>query len=160
MLKADVESVVTCADCGKPAVQREQTVRWPGGERKVVYQTHSESIHEHSHRDALERLDRFHQRPILLQAELNRLDAETLKLEKGSFVAGSFEVATVRPSACARRTEIRPEAMIRAYGQQKDVTLEARPLKGQSVAKILRDLKTAARPIVARMKARFESGDF
>jgi hypothetical protein len=150
------ETIVFCDDCDKPAFVRQIVVRHPGQERTVHYETHAESTHERRHGDALGRLDRFHEKVIRLEIALNQLSEADRELEYG--ILTEFDIATVKPSACNVRTDIKPSATVRFHHKTADVGLPPRPLKGQTVARLLREFRVAAGPVVTRLKEQFDRG--
>jgi hypothetical protein len=159
MIKFSAESPVNCETCGKPAIRRTVEVHHPGkGGRMVSYDTHSRCLTDRKHFEALLRVERFHKRVHDLIAQLRALPAADRALKPGRIVDFDFE--TVHPTACRRRELVIATAIVQAFGLRGEVRLDARPLKGQSAARILRDLRTAAVSVVQYLRRRRDEGDF
>jgi hypothetical protein len=148
----------TCDDCGQRAVQREVAVRVGTETRHVIYQTHHFDFGGADHHAVHERIAAFHSRAFGLLEKLRALPEAERKLDYGRLV--SFDLNTVKPSACAVRSEIIVSATVRVGGCEEEVVLPARPLKGQRVDRILAELRRTAKPLVATLKAKHERLDF
>lgn len=152
------ESPVACS-CGKPAIRRTLPVSYGGkGGRVVSYDSHSTCLTEDDHVAALKRMDRFHDRLHELLTQCRAFTQEERKLTSGMIL--DFDFDTIHPDACNVRTDFVPTAMIQAYGLREEIRLSARPLRKQSAKRILAELKKSAIPIIAKLKFRFENGDF
>lgn len=160
MIKLGVESSVICDTCGKSAIRRTLPVSYGGkGSRFVSYDTHSQGLTEKEHLAALARMDKFHEKLYDLQSECKSLPESDKKLSSGVIL--DFEFDTVHPDACTRRTLFIPTATIRAFGLVDEIKLESRQFgKKQTAKRILSEIKNAAIPILIKLKARFENGDF
>lgn len=157
MIRAERETPGICADCERPDVTREVDVLNTHGGRRVTYTTHAASLHHASHTAALERIDRFHERLHTLQRKV--LEHLRENRPKG-FLVIDCEIESIRPTACAVRTEITPTFTIQAFGLRGSVRLESGPLKGRTVAKIVREFTRAAQAEVAKLQAVRDSGEY
>lgn len=159
MIKIDRESPIICDTCNEPAIRREVYVQHPGeGGRFVVYDTHSNSLHEEEHTAIFNRIENFHAQLHSLEAELNRLSQENKKLEHGWIV--KFEFDSVRPTACEVRTHVAPKAAIQAFGFSDEVKLDPQPLKGLSAKNILSRIKEASNSVIEKLKETRDKGDY
>jgi hypothetical protein len=159
MIKFSAESPVNCETCGKPAIRRTVEVHHPGkGGRMVSYDTHSRCLTDRKHFEALLRVETFHKRVHDLIAQLRALPVADRALKPGRIVDFDFE--TVHPTACNRRELVIPTATVQAFGLRGEVRLDARSLKGQSSARILREIGSAASFVVESLHRRRQEGDY
>lgn len=157
MIRAEREQPIICETCKKPGVRREVEVVNTHGGRRVSYDTHNRSLHHGSHAEALERIDKFHERLHTLQ---HKLRAYLRENRPKGFLVVNCEFKTIRPTACEVRTEIVPTMELQAFGLRGMVRLAARPMKGASAARIARELCNAAGPEVQRLKVIRDSGEY
>jgi hypothetical protein len=150
------DSSVICDDCHQTAVQREVDVRVGTDTRRIVYQTHHVDLSDDSHHRASKRIRNFHAKVATLREALREIPEADRELEYG--ILTEFDIATVKPSACNVRTDIKPSATVRFHHKATDVGLPPRPLKGQTVARLLREFRVAAGPVVTRLKEQFDRG--
>lgn len=124
LVKHSVESSVTCRTCNQPALYREIQVSAPQLQTRMIgYSTHSESITEEQHLQAMGRLETFHVKLFKLIAEIKEaLGSEGIKLKIGRII--DLELGSVIPTACNPRTYVQPEVTVRAYGKTKHFIFE------------------------------------
>lgn len=157
MLTDPNEARVICEGCGQTAFQREVDVRHGTVTRRIVYQTHYQ-IGDDEHHKVLSRIESFHEQFHQLESDMNALPPERRKLSSGQIL--KFEFGSVKPSACEVRTRFIPTATVRAFGQTEEIELKACELNTQLVNGLLDEFVQAAEPVLIRLRARAESGDY
>jgi hypothetical protein len=157
-INLDVESPVSCS-CGEMAIRRTVQVRHETkGARMVSYDTHDPNFLGADNLAAMNRMDTFHERLHDLLSELKALSTDDRKLSSGMII--DFDIETIHPDACNVRTDIVSTASIQAFGLRAEVRLTQRPLKEQTAASILADIKEASLPQIERLKAIKANGDY
>jgi hypothetical protein len=157
MITAERESNVPCATCGKDAIRRTVDVRFPGkGGCAVSYDTHSRSLTDSEWHAALGRLHAFHEKVFALKVEMNAMPRPVL----GFGMIESFDIDTVHPDACSRRTDVFIIAQVRAFGMVVLAKVGPLLLEGLETHLVLEQMVAAAEESAAALKARFDSGRF
>jgi len=128
LVKHSTEHTITCQTCNQPALYREIQLTVPGLQTRMIgYSTHSESITEEQHHQAMGRLEAFHSKFFDLIAQIKEaMGTEGIKLKIGRII--DLELGSVIPTACEPRTMVQPEATVRAYGKSKHFIFEDVPI--------------------------------
>jgi len=152
MIRFSKESPVVCDTCKQPAIRRELPVEG----RITTFDTHNLSITDREWFAAIRRMEKFLGKAVALERELNKLGP--LALERGQILR--FEVGTIRPDACSRRCEAFVICRVKAFAQEADAKTEPIKITRVQFEAVLKKIRAAAGHEVARLKAKFDQGNF
>lgn len=161
MIVAERESHVICETCGQPAIRRTVEVRFAGkGGAGVSYDTHTRSLTDDEHHAAIQRMEGFFQRVFELRAELNVAGAADQHQQMEFGTIQSYDIDTVHPDACSRRSEVRVVALVRAFGMATTATGPVIPLVDLTAESARSSVQGEAEACARQLKARFDKGQF
>src|SRR5258706_2403840 len=115
-LMSDVESRVTWAAGGKPAVRRMLRVRNGGA---VSFDTHSTCITDKEWHAAVNRMNTFFDKLLALMEKFRDMDKEAATLNFGTI--SDIDFRTVHPDACSHREQVLFTVRVRAFGLETEV---------------------------------------
>jgi hypothetical protein len=155
IVKQPYETIVTCETCGEPAHRRQADIGVPGLQiRTISYDTHAESQTLEEHLAAMGRMQAFHEQLFALIADLKAaIGTDEFRLAYGRIT--EIELGNVIPTACNPRSDVIPEATVRAFSREALVPYHQLPLAGLTKDALIGMLKPACEEAVARLKAEY-----